>query len=60
MPHQNGALRVPSQIKFLPTANVLDYGEDLQLHLTTVGMTEQAGTFSAAAITRSLAAGGQP
>jgi len=60
MPHQDGALRVPSQIKFLPTANVLDYGEDIQLHLTTVGMTEQAVTFSSSAITRSLDEGGQP
>jgi len=60
MPHQNGALRVPSQIKFLPTANVLDYGHDVALHLTTVGMTEQAVTFSTAAITRSLDEGGQP
>jgi hypothetical protein len=64
MPHldtpTNGALRVPSQIKFLPTANVLDYGEDVALHLTTVGMTEQAVTFSTAALTRSLDEGGQP
>ena len=60
MPHQEPSLRVPSQIKFLPTANVLDYGEDLALHLTTVGLTEQAVTFSSAAITRSLDAGGQP
>jgi len=63
MPHQepSGAgLRVPSQIKFLPTANVLDYGEDLALHLTSVGFTEQAITFSTAAITRSLDEGGQP
>ena len=62
MPHitPSAGLRVPSQIKFLPTANVLDYGEDLALHLTTVGMTEQAVTFSSSAITRSLDEGGQP
>ena len=62
MPHltPSAGLRVPSQIKFLPTANVLDYGEDIQLHLTTVGMTEQAVTFSSSAITRSLDEGGQP
>jgi len=63
MPHltpSGNGLRVPSQIKFLPTANVLDYGEDLALHLTTVGMTEQAVTFSTSAITRSLDEGGQP
>ena len=63
MPHlepSGNGLRVPSQIKFLPTANVLDYGEDLALHLTSVGFTEQAITFSTAAITRSLDEGGQP
>lgn len=60
MPHDNGALRVPSQIKFIPTANVLDYGHDTSLHLTTVGLTEQAITFSTAAITRSLDEGGEP
>ena len=38
-------LSVPSNIRFIPTANVMDYGEDLALHLTTVGMTEQAVTF---------------
>jgi len=53
-------LRVPSQIKVVPTANVLDYGHDVSLHLTTVGKTEQAITFSSAAITRSLDEGGQP
>ena len=43
MPHltpSGAGLRVPSQIKFLPTANVLDYGHDVALHLTTVGLTE--------------------
>ena len=63
MPHldtPSGALRVPSQVKFLPVANVTDYGEDLALHLTTVGMTEQAITFSSSAITRSLDESGQP
>ena len=61
MPHiKPSGLRVPSQIKFLPTANVLDYGEDLALHLTSVGFTEQSITYSAAAITRSLDEGGQP
>ena len=64
MPHLDtpvsGALRVPSQVKFLPVANATDYGEDLALHLTTVGMTEQAVTFSSSAITRSLDEGGQP
>ena len=63
MPHltpSGAGLRVPSQIKFLPTANVLDYGHDVALHLTTVGLTEQAVTFSSAAITRSLDEGGQP
>ena len=62
MPHltPSADLRVPSQVKFLPVANATDYGEDLALHLTTVGMTEQAVTFSSSAITRSLDEGGQP
>ena len=62
MPHltPSAGLRVPSQIKFLPTANVLDYGHDVALHFTTVGLTEQAVTFSSSAITRSLDEGGQP
>ena len=61
MPHlpQNG-LRVPSNIKFVPTANVLDYGEDLPLHLTTAGLSEKSITFSSAAITRSTEDSGQP
>ena len=59
-PDTSTGLRVPSQIKVIPTANVLDFGEDLSLHLTTVGKTEQAITFSSAAITRSLDEGGQP
>ena len=44
-PDSSTGLRVPSQVKFLPVANATDYGEDLALHLTTVGMTEQAITF---------------
>ena len=60
MPHENGALRVPSNIKFIPTANALDYGQDIPLHLTSVGFTEQSITFSSSAITRSLHEGGQP
>ena len=61
MPHleQNG-LRVPSNIKFIPTANVLDYGEDLALHLTTVGLSEKSITFSSSALTRSTTDSGQP
>ena len=60
MPHLDNGLKVPSNIRFIPTANVMDYGEDLALHLTTVGMTEQAVTFSSSAITRSLDHSGQP
>jgi len=60
MPHTPSDLRVPSQIKFLPTANVLDYGQDLPLHLTTVGLTEQSITFSTAALTRSLDQSSEP
>ena len=64
MPHlgQNGtaALRVPSNVKSIPVYNTGDYGEDLALHLTSVGFTEQSVTFSTSAITRSLDEGGQP
>ena len=60
MPHLDNGLKVPSNIRFIPTANVMDYGEDLALHLTTVGLTEQAVTFSSSAITRSLDHSGQP
>ena len=64
MPHLeqngNGALRVPSNIKSIPVYNTGDYGEDLALHLTSVGFTEKEITFSTSAITRSLDEGGQP
>ena len=63
MPHltQNGLpLRVPSNVKSIPVYNTGDYGEDIALHLTSVGFTEQSVTFSTSAITRSLDEGGQP
>ena len=60
MPHENGALRVPSNIKSIPVYNTGDYGEDISLHLTSVGFTEKQITFSSSAITRSLDEGGQP
>lgn len=61
MPHTpSTGLRVPSNIKFVPTANVLDYGEDLALHLTTVGLSEKSITFSTSALTRSTTDSGQP
>ncbi len=63
MPHitpTEGKITQPSQVKVLPTANVLDYGHDIPLHLTQVGATEQAITFSTTAITRSLDESGQP
>jgi len=63
MPHITptaGQIKTPSQLKILPTANVLDYGHDIPLHLTQVGATEQAITFSTSALTRSLDESGQP
>ena len=63
MPHIKpaaGQVTTPSKIKVLPTYNTGDYGKDIGLHLTQVGATEQAITFSAAAITRSLDESGQP
>ena len=58
--YRKTGLKVPSNIKFVPTANVLDYGEDLPLHLTTAGLSEKSITFSSAAITRSTEDSGQP
>jgi len=58
MPHET--LRVPSNVKSIPVYNTGDYGEDISLHLTSVGFTEKSITFSSAAITRSLDEGGQP
>ena len=63
MPHITptaGEIKTPSQVKILPTANVLDYGHDIPLHLTQVGATEQAITFSTSGMTRSLDESGQP
>jgi len=53
-------VQTPEQVKILPTYNTGDYGHDLPLHLTQVGATEQAITFSSSAITRSLSESGQP
>ena len=63
MPHITptaGEIKTPSQVKILPTYNTGDYGHDIPLHLTQVGATEQAITFSTSAITRSLDESGQP
>jgi len=53
-------MSVPSNVKSIPVYNTGDYGNDLSLHLTTVGLNEQSVTFSSAAITRSLDHTGQP
>ena len=62
MPHleQNGALRVPSNVKVIPVYDSANYGHDIPLHLTSVGFTEQAIVFSTSTLTRSLDEGGQP
>jgi len=63
MPHIQpaaGQVTTPSKIKVLPTYNTGDYGKDIPLHLTQVGATEQAITFSTAALTRSLDESAQP
>ena len=53
-------MSTPSNVKSVPVYNTGDYGNDLPLHLTTVGLNEQSVTFSSAAITRSLDHSGQP
>ena len=53
-------MSTPSNVKSVPVYNTGDYGNDLALHLTTVGLNEQSVTFSSAAITRSLDHTGQP
>lgn len=63
MPHLTPSvdeIKTPSQVKILPTYNTGDYGHDIPLHLTQVGATEQAITFSSSAITRSLSESGEP
>ena len=59
MPHENGELE-PSQVKSVSVYNVGDYGYDLFLPFTDVGLTETSITFSTATVTRDLDHSNQP
>ena len=59
MPHVNGEIE-PSKVKSVSVYNVGDYGNDLFLPFTDVGLTETAITFSTATITRDLEDSNQP
>jgi len=58
MPHDSRL--EPSNIKSVSVYNVGDYGEDLFLPFTNVGLTETALTFSTATLTRDLDHSNQP
>jgi hypothetical protein len=59
IPHQDTTIE-PSQVKSLSVYNVGDYGNDLFLPFTDVGLTETAITFSTATVTRDLDHSNQP
>jgi len=59
MPHVNGELQ-PSNVKSVSVYNVGDYGNDLFLPFTDVGLTETALTFSTAVISRDTDDSNQP
>jgi len=59
MPHVNGELQ-PSKVKSVSVYNVGDYGEDLFLPFTDVGLTETALTFSTAVVSRDTDDSNQP
>ena len=59
MPHINGEIQ-PSQVKAVATYDISNYGEDLFLPFTDVGLTETALTFSTAVISRDTEDSNQP
>ena len=59
MPHINERLE-PSNVKSVSVYNVGDYGNDLFLPFTDVGLTETAITFSSATVTRDTDDSNQP
>ena len=59
MPHLNGDLQ-PSQVKSISVYDVANYGTDLFLPITDVGLTETALTFSTATVTRDTSNSNQP
>jgi len=59
MPHLNGEIQ-PSNVKSLAVYDVANYGTDLFLPLTDVGLTETALTFSGVTMTRDTSDSNQP
>ena len=59
MPHINGELQ-PSNVKSIAVYDVANFGTDLFLPLTDVGLTETALTFSGVTMTRDTTDGNQP
>ena len=53
MPHDQGEIQ-PSKVRSVSVYNVGDYGNDIFLPFTDVGLTETALTYSTAVITRDL------
>tara|TARA_R100001244_G_scaffold1398_1_gene2108 strand:+ start:304 stop:909 length:606 start_codon:yes stop_codon:yes gene_type:complete len=59
MPHTTGEI-LPSRVKAVITYDISNYGEDLFLPFTDVGLTETALTYSGVAMTRDLENSNQP
>ena len=59
MPHSESDVQ-PSKVKSVSVYNVGDYGNDLFLPFTDVGLTETAITFSTATLTRDTEDSNQP
>jgi hypothetical protein len=59
MPHVNGELQ-PSNVKSIAVYDVANFGTDLFLPLTDVGLTETALTFSGVTMTRDTSDSNQP
>jgi len=59
MPHLNGEIQ-PSNVKSLAVYDVANYGTDLFLPITDVGLTETALTFSGVTMTRDTSDSNQP
>jgi len=59
MPHVNGELQ-PSNVKSIAVYDVANFGTDLFLPLTDVGLTETALTFSTVTMTRDTDGSNQP
>ena len=59
MPHTTGEI-LPSRVKAVITYDIANYGEDLFLPFTDVGLTETALTYSGVTMTRDQEDSNQP